>query len=143
MKPHISNDCLFCRIASGKSKSWSVYEDDSVRAFLNIFPLARGHTLIVPKKHYESVSEIPVQTLRHMISIAKKLTIYYERTLDARGICLHSQDHKDKTKFRHFHLHVIPRYDLNDKYDFSRIWPKNVPRAKSRDLTSSSPNYLT
>src|SRR5579864_3803931 len=104
MKPHILANCLFCRIASGKSKSWSVYEDDSVKAFLNIFPLARGHTLIVPKWHYESVSEIPIQTLRHMISTAKKLTLTYERTLNAQGICLHSQDHKEKTKFRHYHL---------------------------------------
>jgi len=135
MNSHISNNCLFCRITSGESKSWTVFEDGSVKAFLNIYPLTRGHTLIVPKKHYEGVSEIPDQTLRHMISIAKKLTRNYERNLNAQGVCLHSQDHKYKTiKFRHYHLHVIPRYNQNDRYDFSRIWPKNVPKAKSADL---------
>src|SRR5579862_3548323 len=129
-----TDKCLFCQIVSGKAKSWTVYEDGSVKAFLNIYPLSKGHTLIVPKIHYEGVNEIPVQTLRHMVSVAKKLTIAYGKTLGMKGVSLHSQDHLKKIKFGHYHLHVVPRYDRNERYDFASIWPKDVPKTKPGDL---------
>ncbi|MBI3633840.1 MAG: HIT domain-containing protein [Candidatus Vogelbacteria bacterium] len=53
------NDCLFCKIVEGKIPSYKVYEDDSVLSFLDIKPEAKGHVLVIPKKHYQWVWDIP------------------------------------------------------------------------------------
>lgn len=58
----LSDDCAFCRIIAGQSAAYIVYEDEHNLAFLDILPLRRGHTLVVPKKHVEQVSHLDQQT---------------------------------------------------------------------------------
>ncbi|MDD5291036.1 MAG: HIT domain-containing protein, partial [Patescibacteria group bacterium] len=52
-------DCIFCKIIAREIPSFKVYEDENVLAFLDIAPVNPGHTLVVPKKHYENMEEIP------------------------------------------------------------------------------------
>jgi len=69
----MSGSCKFCRIVEGLELSWTVYEDELVMAFLDINPANRGHTLIIPKKHYENIYDISEKELRRVIAIAKRL----------------------------------------------------------------------
>ena len=60
------NDCIFCDIVKGESPSWKVYEDELVMAFLDIYPAAEGHTLVIPKKHAKDIYDVDVESLKRM-----------------------------------------------------------------------------
>jgi histidine triad (HIT) family protein len=134
-RSEIEDSCLFCKIVAGEEKSWTIYEDELVQAIITIEPMTLGHALIFPKEHYEAITEMPDTTLFRIIFVAKKLAEKYERDLGTRGLCLHSQDHREKRlEFRHYHLHLIPRYEIEDKRDPGKMWPKDLERASSEAL---------
>ncbi len=75
----MKKDCVFCRIVKGIEPSWTVYEDDLIKAFLDINPASEGHTLIIPKEHYETIYMIPDRELKRIIVVAKKLAKVYRK----------------------------------------------------------------
>ena len=103
---------------------------------LDPFPVTEGHTLIIPKKHYESMFDIPDPLLRQIISLSKRLCRTYEAALNIQGISIEVLNHRLKRpRFRHFHLHVIPRYDPNDARDPANVKPSQTfPRESSKNL---------
>ena len=116
--------CLFCDIVMGRERAWVVYRDSYVMALLDPYPVTRGHTLIIPIRHYESMFDIPDQLLRRIISLSKGLCKAYETTLEIQGVSIEVLNHRVKTPFyRHFHLHVIPRYNKRDKRDPANVRP--------------------
>ena len=66
----MNTDCIFCKIGNGDIESYTVYEDDFLTAFLDANPVSRGHTLIIPKQHYENVYDIPSDLLEGADRIA-------------------------------------------------------------------------
>ena len=64
-------DCIFCKIVNGDIPSYTIYEDDLVKAFLDVNPEANGHTLLIPKNHYTNLCDIDIELLNH-ISIQEK-----------------------------------------------------------------------
>ena len=64
-------DCIFCKIINGKIPSYTIYEDKNVKAFLDISPVANGHTLIIPKKHVENLYDADVELLKNVESASK------------------------------------------------------------------------
>ncbi|GIW65487.1 MAG: hypothetical protein KatS3mg094_006 [Candidatus Parcubacteria bacterium] len=85
-----------------------------------------GHTLIVPKKHYESLYDIPEKDLIELIKTSKKLTLAYKRKIKATGVnLLHASGKDAQQSVFHFHLHLFPRFK-NDNLD---TWPK-LPKIK-------------
>ena len=66
-------ECLFCKINKGEIPSYTIYEDEVVKVFLDINPKHNGHTLIIPKKHYKDIEDIDMDTLSHIMKIAKKM----------------------------------------------------------------------
>ena len=118
--------CLFCDIISGKEKSWVVHQGRQISAILTPFPYTKGHTLIIPIKHYESMFDIP-EPLLARITLAKRLCVSYEKSLRIQGVMICVLNHKLKNpKFRHFHLHVIPRYKIGIQRDPANIKPKQI-----------------
>jgi histidine triad (HIT) family protein len=105
-------------------------------ALLDRYPLTTGHTLIVPIRHYESMFDIPYPLLRRVISLAKRLCITYERALKIQGVSIDVLNHRLKTPpYRHFHLAVVPRYDMNDKRDPANVKPSQTfPRESDAKL---------
>ena len=73
--------CIFCDIVNKIKPSIIVYEDDFVMAFLDINPITKGHTLIIPKKHYETFDEIDNETSIHIFSSIKKLILLYKENI--------------------------------------------------------------
>ncbi|KKU81894.1 MAG: Histidine triad (HIT) protein [Parcubacteria group bacterium GW2011_GWA1_47_8] len=104
-------DCLFCKIIAGKIPSQKVYEDDTVLAFLDIHPVNVGHTLIIPKAHHANLYETPDETLAHMTTVAKKISIAVKSALGADGINIEMNNEPDAGQvILHSHLHIIPRF---------------------------------
>lgn len=117
-----NNDCIFCKIASGEILSKKIYEDKKVIAFLDINPISKGHTLIIPKKHFENIWDINELYLKEIINASKKTSLLLKNKLNAEGInILHASGKEAQQSVFHFHIHVVPRY----KDDKLNTWPKS------------------
>ena len=124
----MKKECVFCRIVKGIEPSWTVYEDDLVKAFLDINPASEGHTLIVPKEHYETIYTIPDRELKRIIVVAKKLAKVYRKALRVNAInILHASGREAQQDVFHFHIHLVPRR----KNDGLNLWYKPKQRTKA------------
>jgi len=105
-------------------------------ALLDPNPMTKGHTLVIPIRHYESMFDIPDPLLRRVISLSRSLCKAYERALKIQGVSIGVLNHRLKRPaYRHFHLHVIPRYDKNDRRDPANVRPSQTfPRESDRNL---------
>ncbi len=107
----MSVDCPFCNIASGQSPASIVYEDETVLAFMDLNPASIGHALVVPRKHWENMYEIPEKTLAEIAPIVKRVCVAVKKTVDAEGITILQLNGKAAGQIvMHFHIHVIPRF---------------------------------
>lgn len=104
-------DCLFCKIINGEIPTKKLYEDDLVIAFLDAFPNVDGHTLIVPKKHYDSFLDIPEDLIAHIHSVAKKIAPILIDKMGAKAFSLRV-NYGETQVIKHFHLHLLPNYDV-------------------------------
>ncbi len=102
-------DCIFCKINNGEIPSYTVYEDEIVRVMMDISPVSNGHILIIPKTHYTSLEDISLDTLTHIMGIAKKMYSLLKEKLNVDGITL-CQNNDYGQEVKHYHLHLIPRY---------------------------------
>jgi len=108
----VEGSCIFCKIARKEASASVIYEDDVVIAFLDIRPLNEGHTLVVPKRHYEYVYDVPDEEVAHLYKIAKKIALAVKKGVNAEGITIAQQNEiaAGQDVF-HVHVHVIPRYE--------------------------------
>ena len=107
-------DCIFCKIVNGEIPSYTLYEDDIVKVFLDVNPDTNGHTLIVPKKHYTDLFDIDDNTLMHIMNTAKKINQLLSNKLHTDGLTL-VQNNGLKQEVKHFHLHLKPQYKNEGK----------------------------
>lgn len=117
------NDCLFCKIINGEVSSYTLYEDDIVKVMLDAFPDSPGHTLIIPKKHFLDLDDIDINVLTHIMETAKTIKILLESKLHPNSIVL-MQNNGEAEKIKHFHLHLIPKYDKKldlDKEEVNKL----------------------
>ena len=107
--------CIFCKIIKGEIPNNTLYEDDQVIAFLDISQVTKGHTLVVPKTHYDNFLTCDDETLAHLMKVTKKLANRIVDKTQAKGVNILSNtgEHAGQTVM-HFHVHIIPRYDEND-----------------------------
>lgn len=119
--------CVFCQIIAGDIPAFTLYEDEYVKAFLDISQTTVGHTLIVPKQHSANILEVEADTidiaiLRAVRTVSQKL----ESALKCHGFNIVSnvKEIAGQTVF-HTHVHVIPRYDTND--GFQQLYTANEP----------------
>lgn len=103
------DNCLFCKIIRGEIPSYTIYEDEIAKAFMDINPVTNGHSLIIPKKHYENIYDIEPDELLHMQKVAKILMKEYKEKLGAEGFTL-VQNNELGQEVKHYHLHLMPRY---------------------------------
>lgn len=104
------NSCIFCKIVKGEAKSWKVYETEDVYAFLDIHPASKYHTLVIPKKHYTNIFDIPEKELKAIISVVKKVSKLYEEKLGIHNIQIISNSGAEaQQEVFHLHFHIVPR----------------------------------
>lgn len=114
-------NCIFCKIVKGEIPSEMVYEDEHTCAFLDINPNNHGHTLVIPKDHFENIYTVPDETLARTMLVVKKLSVAIKNSLDADGINLTMNNEKAAGQIVfHAHIHVIPRYKTDDFKGFPK-----------------------
>ena len=107
--------CIFCSIVNKEIPSSCIYEDDQVMAFLDLSQVTKGHTLVVPKKHYDNLLECDDETLAHLIQVVKMLAVRISERLNAQGVNVLNNTHEAAGQtVNHLHFHIIPRYSEND-----------------------------
>ncbi len=108
-------DCIFCKIIKGDIPSTVLYEDEEFKVIFDVSPATKGHVLILPKKHYANVFEMPEDVAGRVFILAKKIAgILKEKTnCDGVNIVQNNGEAAGQTVF-HFHMHVIPRYKGDD-----------------------------
>ena len=131
-------ECLYCKIINNEIPSYKVYEDDLVLAFLDIHPMSKGHTLVIPRKHAKDIFDIEEKCLERIISVAKKIAEKMKDGLGADGVNLYhaSGINAEQTIF-HFHLHVVPRRK-DDSICFTRAGAReeNIDRKELEETLS-------
>lgn len=114
MKDH---NCIFCKIINKEIPSSIVYEDDDVIAFLDISQATKGHTLVVPKEHYKNFLATPSEVSDKVMKVAKRIGIAQIEMLGAKGVnILTNVNEAAGQSVMHFHVHVIPRYEISDGF---------------------------
>jgi histidine triad (HIT) family protein len=108
----MKEDCIFCKIARKEADATVVYEDSLTLAFMDIHPLNPGHTLVIPKKHYASMLEMPADEAgRVFVSVAKVMR-GVEKASKADGISIgQSNGRAASQEVFHMHVHIIPRFN--------------------------------
>lgn len=107
-------DCLFCKIIKGEIPSYTIYEDDKMKAFLDVNPVSNGHVLLIPKTHYKNFLDTPDELIKEMYHIIKtKIYPLLEEKLKITGLSI-CQIGKD---VNHYHIHLIPQYE-DEEFDF-------------------------
>ncbi len=106
---------IFEKIIAREIPAHIVYEDELVISFLDISQATLGHTLVVPKKAYANIFEMPDELLAHTITITKKVAAACKKAFPLQGLNVLSNNGEiaGQTVF-HFHFHVIPRYESSD-----------------------------
>ena len=101
-------DCIFCKIVNGIISSRKIYETQKSLAFLDAFPLVKGHTLVIPKNHYEKVQDMTPPDSIDLFETVKILAQKIESISSSSLIAIHNGKESGQ-EIPHVHVHVIPR----------------------------------
>jgi len=111
-------DCIFCKIAEGKLPSYKILEDDEHLAFLDIYPIVKGQTLVITKKHFDSYQfNLPDDVYTKLFLFAKKVGKILEKSLGAKRVFLVVEG----MEVKHIHIKLYPVYKVN-----SNVSPKII-----------------
>lgn len=133
-------DCIFCKIIKKEIPSNIIYEDQNTLAFLDITPINKGHTLVIPKKHYENIYDVPEDILKEITSTTKKVAKAIKSSLNPAGINITQNNEKAAGQdIFHIHFHIIPRYQ-KDGY---QLWKgKKYEEGEAKEISSKIKNSL-
>jgi histidine triad (HIT) family protein len=113
--------CLFCRIVSGEVAATLVYVDPNAIAFLDHRPLFHGHTLLVPREHYETLTDLPSTLIGPLFNAAQSLAGGVQHALDAEGTFV-AMNNRVSQSVPHLHIHIVPRRRKDGLKGF--FWPR-------------------
>ena len=116
---------IFCKIVNGEIPSKCLYEDDLVMVIMDVNPSSNGHSLVIPKKHYKDLFDIEEDVLNHIMKIAKETALRLEEKLGCKGISL-IQNNGISQEVKHFHLHLVPKYNNSKKMDIEEVFNRLV-----------------
>ena len=104
------NDCIFCKIIKGDIPSKTVYENETIKVFMDVNPINDGHLLVVPKKHFTNLFDLDNDTIDEILTYVRSIYPELKERLGCDGLTL-VQNNEQGQEVKHFHLHLIPRYD--------------------------------
>lgn len=104
--------CIFCEIVAQRAAAARIAEDEHTVAFLDLFPVAAGHTLVIPKVHYPNLFEAVPETLTAVMEAARRVARAIRTALRPDGLAVFQLNGRaaGQTVF-HYHVHLIPRHD--------------------------------
>ncbi len=134
-------DCIFCKIIAGQIPAYQLYQDPHVLAFLDVGPIAPGHTLIIPKAHYPTLDTMPPNLAAHCIKIAPTLIKAIQKATGATALnLLQNNGAIAGQAVNHVHFHLIPR-TKNDAFKYT--WPaQNLKETQGLALLEKIKKHL-
>jgi histidine triad (HIT) family protein len=123
------DDCVFCKMVAGQIPVARVYEDEIVLAFLDIGPISDGHTLVIPKQHFEKLHDCPPELLGQVASRLAKIAGAVAAAMNADGYNLLCNNGRAAGQLiEHLHFHIVPRNVGDGVFD---RWPSyRYPQGK-------------
>ncbi len=105
-------NCIFCKIVSGELPAIKVHEDSKVLAFMDIYPLRRGHVLVIPKIHHQQLHELPAAYREHLVNTASRVAqaLYASPLRPAAVHYMVNDGPAAQQTVPHVHMHVLPRH---------------------------------
>lgn len=108
----MENNCIFCKIVKGELPCVKIFEDENFLAFLDIMPAVLGHTLVIPKKHFENFNQIPQDLIGKYFIFTQKISKAVEKTFVAKGFKIENFNGVYAGQMiLHAHNHIIPRFE--------------------------------
>lgn len=121
MPDNAHSSCLFCQAVSGDLAVRAVFEDEVSMAFLDHRPVFPGHSLLIPKTHYETLSDLPAELVEPFFKNAQLLARAVESGLDAHGTFV-AMNNRVSQSVPHLHVHIVPRRRKDGLRGF--FWPR-------------------
>ncbi len=129
-----NDDCIFCKIIVKEIPSKILYQNNDTIAFLDIFPISQGHTIVIPKKHYTNLETIPINELYEVMGTVKIVSKLIYKNLRIDGYNILQNNYKAAGQvINHFHIHIIPRSSSDGK--FKLIIPREQATEEELDQT--------
>ncbi|MEM4326221.1 MAG: HIT family protein [Candidatus Pacearchaeota archaeon] len=111
-----SNDCIFCKIVKGELPCEKVFENKDFLAFLDIKPVVEGHTLLIPKKHFNTIMDLDKDTSQKYIEVIKEVARIIIKKYNAEGFnCSVNNGKVAGQIINHVHFHILPRKRREEK----------------------------
>jgi len=114
-------ECLFCKIIKGEVPTLKLYEDELIMVIMDAYPNVDGHTLIIPKEHYDTFMDIPDELLTHINNLSKKFTKHIMERLNAKELTV-CVNYGNSQKIKHYHMHLLPNYGLRATQDVNEVY---------------------
>lgn len=132
--------CIFCKIIKGEIPCNKVYEDENNFVFLDVNPINPGHTLLIPKEHYENIHEMPDELLEKTMPVVKKIADAIKSAVGATGINIGQNNGASAGQaVFHYHMHIIPRFEN----DGLKHWPgKPYMLGEAEEITEKIKSVL-
>ena len=129
-------DCILCKIALKKIPAHIIIENDKAMAFLDAYPLSKGHTLIIPKSHYSKIQELDEDSSQSLFNILWKITNPVEKASGVNSSTLAIHNGKEAgQEIPHVHIHIIPRNRRDGAGPVHSMF-KNKPNVSSFEMSS-------
>ena len=120
----MDSDCIFCKLANGVFPTNFIYEDEDFKVILDANPATKGHSLILPKKHFKNLLDADEEVLKKALPLAKKLSNKLIDVLKCDGVnVLQNNNEAAGQAVFHLHIHLIPRYKEEKEHIIS--WKPN------------------
>lgn len=111
------DSCIFCNIVNREIPSKIIYENDLILAFLDIFPILEGHTIVIPKNHYQNIEDIKESDFMELFKVVKLLAVHLHSKLNLEGYNILQNNFKAAgQEINHFHVHIIPRMNNDERF---------------------------
>jgi len=136
----MKNNCVFCKIIKGEIPAVKIYENAKILAFLDISPVNPGHTLLVPKEHYENLLETPNEILAELMIYTRKIAQAVIKGVNSEGFNLALNNGQVAGQvIPHLHFHIMPRF----KGDGYKLWEgKKSNPEELQKIAQKIKNYL-
>jgi histidine triad (HIT) family protein len=115
--------CKFCAIVAGADSPFTVFEDEVAIAFLDLRPLALGHTLVIPRAHYGELADVPEDVFGAVASRAQRVSAAVIAAMDAEGSFL-ALNNRVSQSIPHVHFHVVPRRQKDGVFTAGYVWKR-------------------
>jgi histidine triad (HIT) family protein len=130
----LPDDCAFCAIVSGEADAHVVFEDSDTLAFLDNRPLFPGHSLLIPRRHLETIWDLPDALLATLFENARLLSQAVREAMEAQGAFVAANNVVSQS-VPHFHVHVVPRNRKDGLRGF--FWPRRKYESEAHAAKSA------